>query len=187
MKKVIYSFMLLASVAVFASCDHEFLGDKDPVGGTATEAAAGEWYVMADGIDADGEVIDGYEDFYGGRFKVLSFNTAENVSNKMYIQEDAELTYFNNSGYGFQVEVDLDPNTLTFSSTDAPNIWGSSNITIKNGKISKGTGVQNNGSKCDEISFEVYFDVTDEYYCAYYGHAGYKIYGVRYSGLTEND
>ncbi len=187
MKKILYTVMLFAGVALLSSCDNEFLGDKDAVGGTETEATAGEWYVWADGIDANGEVIDGYEDFYGGRFMVYTFNTAENKSSKMFIQ-DSDLSAFLIGGkayYGFQVECTV--NGLTFSTEVSEDVWYGNAITIKNGIIIENGGHQNNGSVADSISFEVYYPDGNEYYTSAYGHAGYRIYGVRYSGLEEND
>lgn len=188
MKKFIYSLMLLVSTAMLSSCDNEFLGPKDEAGGTTMEAMAGEWYVWADGIDADGNVIDGFEDFYEGRFMMQTFNTAENVPNKMFIMEEELTTYvIGGKAYsGLQIEVDVDLTNQTFQATDAENLFMGDQITVKNGKITYGTGKQNNGSAADEISFEIYYDGT-EYYTAAYGHAGYRIHGVRYSGLAEND
>ena len=59
------------------------------------------------------------------------------------------------------------------------------NVTITGGKIVKDGGVQNNGSKADYIEFYVNF--SDDDYPANYGYAKYHVYGVRYSGLAEND
>ena len=50
MKKAIYLLMLVVSM-VFTSCE------KDEIGGTATEALAGEWYVRLDCVDANGNVV----------------------------------------------------------------------------------------------------------------------------------
>lgn len=177
MKKYLYSVIMIVGGFLATSCDDEFLGKKDEVGGTATEETAGEWYVWADGIDAHGEVIPGYEDFFGERFFVNTFNTAENVSNKMFVQEKDLIR--------FQVECDV--KGLSFDTDSIEDVMNGKAITIKNGIIIKDGGHQNNGSKADSISFEVYYPNADEYYIAAYGHAGYLIRGIRYSGLKEND
>ena len=53
MKKVLYAILALATLTL-ASCE------KDPIGGTATEKMAGQWYVQVQGVDAAGTVL--YED-----------------------------------------------------------------------------------------------------------------------------
>ena len=58
MKKAIYLLMLVVSM-VFTSCE------KDEIGGTATEALAGEWYVRLDCVDASGNVVYTGEEFFG--------------------------------------------------------------------------------------------------------------------------
>lgn len=49
MKKLIYLCMAILCMT-FASCE------KDEVGGTATQALAGEWYVTVDAVDANNNV-----------------------------------------------------------------------------------------------------------------------------------
>ena len=56
MKKVIYLLMMCAGV-LLSSCE------KDEIGGTATEALAGEWTVTVDAVDGSGNVVE--EDFFG--------------------------------------------------------------------------------------------------------------------------
>ena len=51
MKKTIYLLMLCVGV-MFASCE------KDEIGGTATEALAGEWQLTVDLVDDAGNVTD---------------------------------------------------------------------------------------------------------------------------------
>ena len=59
------------------------------------------------------------------------------------------------------------------------------NVTITGGKIIKDGAVTPSGSKADYIEFFVSF--SDDPYPAAYGYSCYKISGVRYSGLVEND
>ena len=53
------------------------------------------------------------------------------------------------------------------------------------GKILKGAGHQNNGSVADSIIFFVSYK-NDPWYPDD-GYAKYKVSGIRYSGLEEND
>lgn len=90
--------------------------------------------------------------------------------------------------WGYRVKVNVDPVNMTFSTstTEPNNLNGDEiNVTITDGKIIKDGGVQNNGSKADYIEFYVNFSNDD--YPANYGYAKYHVYGVRYSGLAEND
>ena len=57
-------------------------------------------------------------------------------------------------------------------------------VTI-DGKILKGAGRQNNGSPADSIIFFVTYK-NDPWYPDD-GYTKYKVSGVRYSGLVEND
>ena len=81
MKKVLY-FAALLLCAGLTSCE------KDEIGGTSTEATAGDWYVSCDAVDENGNVVEGLEDPFGlGRFTVLTYNTAANIPSEMYIED----------------------------------------------------------------------------------------------------
>lgn len=175
MKKVIYFAALLFGLTL-TSCE------KEEMGGTATEATAGQWYVSVDAADENGDVVEGLEDPFGmGRVLMLTYNTAANVPNEMIV-DDIE------NFWNFQVKVNCDQNALTFSNntTENNNLRGDEiNVQITNGKILLGAGRQNNGSVADSIVFYVSF--SDDEYPAAYGYKNYRVSGVRYSGLTEND
>lgn len=173
MKKLIYLLASLLAVFVMSSCE------KEDAGGTATEALAGEWYVTADAVDDNGNVV--YSDLFGlGKFHLLTFNTSSNVSNQMYVSDEGNF-------WGFKVLSNCDLNAMTFSTSGAVQSIGADtcNVTITGGKILPKAGKQNNGSVADSIVFYVTF--SDDPYPAAYGYSKYKISGVRYSGLTEND
>ena len=73
-----------------------------------------------------------------------------------------------------------DVNSLTISAASAQNQRGDEiTVNITNGKILKNGGVQNNGSPADYISIDVEF--SDD------PGTIYRLEGVRYSGLVEND
>ena len=173
MKKVLYFATLLFCMAL-TSCE------KEEVGATATESMAGEWYVTVDAADANGNVVEGLEDPFGlGRIHILTYNTSSNADNVLFVDDLGNF-------WEFKVRTNCDQKNLTFSTNGAvANEAYESNVTITGGKIIKDGGVQNNGSKADYIEFFVSFD--DDPYPDASGYAGYKISGVRYSGLEEND
>ena len=86
MKKVLYLATMLLCMA-FTSCQ------KEEIGGTATESLAGQWYVEANVVNADGSVI---EDPYGlGRFQILTYNTSANNPSEIWIDDSKNFWNFN--------------------------------------------------------------------------------------------
>lgn len=80
MKKTFYILGIL-SICLLASCK------KEEIGGTSTEAMAGEWVIEAyDAVDASGNVK--YEDPYGGAdSRVWTYNTADDNGTEMFISD----------------------------------------------------------------------------------------------------
>ena len=177
MKKLVY-FAALLLTTVFASCE------KEEIGGTATQATAGQWYVTVDPADGNGNLVAGLEDLFGlGRITMLTFNTAENKPNEMIVSDIQNF-------WDFKVKVVTDQQALTFqtNTTENNNLvagYEEINVTITGGKIMPKAGRQNNGSPADSIVFYVSF--SDDPYPAIYGYANYRVSGIRYSGLEEND
>lgn len=167
---------MLLTMTLTTSCE------KEEVGNTATVATAGQWYVTVDAVDESGNVVYEDADLFGlGRVLLLTANTAANSATEMIVDD---LQNF----WGYRVKVTVDPVNMTFATntTENNNLNGDDiNVTITGGKIVKDGGVQNNGSKADYIEFYVNF--SDDQYPAAYGYAKYHVYGVRYSGLAEND
>ena len=143
---------------------------------------AGQWYVTVDAADESGNVVEGFEDLFGlGRHLLVTSNTAANSASEMMIDDLGNF-------WMYRVKVSCDINNLTFAtgSQTVENLNGDPiEVTISNGKIVKDGGVQNNGSKADYIEFYVSF--SDDPYPATYGYKNYKVSGIRYSGLAEND
>jgi len=162
MKKVLYLATLLLCMA-FTACE------KEEIGGTATESLAGQWYVQANVVTASGVEEDPYEI---GRFQINTYNTAANNANEIWIDD-------NKNFWDFKIKASADVNGLTFSATNAANAKYDCTVTVTNGKITKLGGKQNNGSPADYITMDVEF--SDE------PGTIYRLEGVRYSGLTEND
>lgn len=177
MKKVLFFATLLLCMGL-TSCE------KEDIGGTATESMAGEWYVTVDAADANGNVVEGLEDPFGlGKIHVLTYNASDNNPNVLIVDD---LQNF----WGFKAKTNCDQKTLSFSTSTSENNnlvagYEDINVTITGGKIVVGGGKQKNGSVTDTIEFYVTF--SDDGYPAAYGYAKYHVYGVRYSGLKEND
>ena len=170
MKKILF-FAALMLTTVFTSCS------KDEIGGTATENTAGDWYVTVDAVDEAGNLVFSDDELFGlGRINVFTFNTAANVPTEMIVTDWANF-------WDFKVKVSCDQKNLTFqtNTTEDNNLVAG----ITDGKILPKAGRQNNGSPADSIVFYVSF--SDDPYPAAYGYAKYRISGVRYSGLEEND
>lgn len=202
MKKIIYFAAVLFALA---ACS------KDEIGGTAMESMAGQWYCTVDAVDENGNAIDNGEDYWGvGRTLVLTYNVAANNNNQMWVNIMGIGNFaadYNNPGYpdyDFCTKVDCNQAALTFSSVESANvaepvIWShedaDGNVIIDaqvdpmpvsiEGKILKGAGHQNNGSVSDSIIMYVVY--KNDPWFPDDGYAKYKISGIRYSGLVEND
>ena len=173
MKKSIYLLMMGAALSL-ASCD------KEDVGGTATEAMAGEWYVYVTCVDDDGSTVYEDDEFFGlGNFHLLTYNTSSNVADKMWVNDLGNF-------WDFAVKVDCDLNTLTFTSNGyVENNSYDCNVEISDGKIIYDAATTPSGMPADSIEFYVAFD--DDPYPAYYGFAKYKISGYRYTGFDADE
>jgi len=200
MKKLIFFAALLLTTA-FTACE------KEEVGGTATESLAGQWYVTVDAADSIGNVVEGFEDPFGkGRILMLTSNTAANIPSEMLLND---LGGF----WDFNFKISVAPGARTFKADSvyyndemraiaqeiadsvakqAPvPVDGSGNplvaetATVTGGKILPMAGKQNNGSPADSIVF--YISFSDDPYPGTYGYVNYRISGIRYSGLAENN
>ena len=144
---------------------------KDEIGGTATEAMAGQWYVRLNVINADGsETID--PEGFGKRI-IATYNTSDNSATQLWVSDQGKFKVF-------AVKTTCDCNNLTFATTgEANNSLNANNkVIITNGKILRGAGRQYNGSPADSIVFDVKFSNAS---------TNYRITGIRYSGLVENE
>ncbi|MBQ7530632.1 MAG: hypothetical protein IJT12_02880 [Paludibacteraceae bacterium] len=184
MKKILYAILALATLTL-ASCE------KDPIGGTATEKMAGQWYVQVQGVDAAGTVLYEDEDLYGiGNFWLLTYNTAANTADSMWISD------VDGAFWEFQVKVACNQSAGTFSAAAGEDILNGATAVITNGKILYGAAKTPSGMPADSIVFEVLFD--DDPYAApneealganfkfaLYDHL--RVSGYRYTGLANDD
>ena len=192
MKKVLYSAALLL-LATLTSCE------KEDIENTATVNMAGQWYVQVDAVDDAGNPIEYGEDYFGfGRVVIVTCNTAANSTSEMLIDDlggfDVAAGYGNGNypSYSLKSKINVDLGALTFSSNNATNLSDKNKfdsdlypITIEGGKILPGAGRQNNGSVADSIVF--YVKYAGDPWFPDDGYAKYKVSGIRYSGLVEND
>ena len=181
MKKIVYLF---AAVLLFASCA------KEEIGGTATEALAGQWYVHVDAVDESGELVYSDDELFGiGNFMLLTYNTAANTADELFV-DDLE------SFWNFKVKVGCSTSDKTFGNSDyVDNFKYESGVKLFDGKILKGAATTPSGMPADSIVFFVEFDddlteVDDdvfEYTPDVYGFAKYRVSGFRYTGFTSDD
>lgn len=172
MKKLVYAFVALATLTL-ASCE------KEPIGGTETEQVAGQWYVECVGLDTDGSVLYEDADLFGlGKFWVITFNTASNTADSMYIQ-DVFAAFWD-----FKIKVAVNQSAGTFGITGGENLQYPCTADITNGKILYGAGKTPSGQPADSIVFDILFD-DDDYAGVYYDRL--RITGIRYTGLAADD
>ena len=140
MKRTIIK-MFLASIFVVAlgSCVKE---SDDDAGGTATQAMSGEWWIQ---IGIDNELL--VQDY----FKILTYNTSENVGTKMWIDDLEEL-------WPFKIKMDVNPADKTFSANASESVYSDITVTLQNGKIIPGASVApNSKAVTDSIYVEAEF------------------------------
>lgn len=166
MKKAIYVLMLCVG-AVFSSCE------KDEIGGTATEALAGEWQLTVDLVDDAGNVL--MTDPYGmGVILGITYNTTDNVPDKMYV---SDLGNF----WDYKVVVNCDCNALTFSSDgDVQNESYDCMVNIEGGKMLPGAATTPSGMPADSLVYYVSFSDDEP-------GTRYKVSGYRRTGFAADE
>ncbi|MCH5240614.1 MAG: hypothetical protein J1F38_10355 [Muribaculaceae bacterium] len=174
MTKNILKYLSVAIIAVAASSCA-----KEEIGGTAVQDMCGEWYILVDGVDADGNVV--YEDPLDlGYTSAYTYNTNANLSTEMYLEDYA---------WEFFIKVDVDYPNRTFSVKDAVMYYDEDEngdvfpvlVNILNGKVVKDGALSAAGYVTDGISYLI--QAEDDPYAA----AGYWdylwVHGYRRTGL----
>lgn len=161
--KVLAMSLLLAG---FSSCA------KEEIGGTAVQDMCGEWYVMVDAVDSNGNVVIP-DPFDMGYFPLFTYNTNKNLPTEMYVDDDGNF-------WEFKVIVNVDYAQKTFNVTNAANDYYDMNMDVLNGKIVKDGAKSPAGYTADAISFMVAFD-DDDYIGEVYDYLW--IHGYRRTGL----
>lgn len=146
MKKLTLYTLLLCVALVWTGCQE----DPEP-GGTATQDVAGEWWVNYYVDGGSGNLTN----VGGGYSKVMTFNTAANTASNIWVSDVGNF-------WDFQVKVDYNANSKTFSASEAQNVSYDSKVTVEEGKFLLGKGTSTSGVKTDSIYFVVSFsDETD--------------------------
>lgn len=173
MKKILVLLCITAGF-VLASCE------KEEIGGTSTQALAGEWYVTADAVDEDGNVVYSGEELFGlGKFHVNTYNTAANVPNEIWVDDLGNF-------WEFKVKASADVNNCTFCTPDSvANAYYDCKVLIEGGKILPDAATTPHGTAADSIVFYVSFN--DDTCPENFGFAKYRISGYRYTGLASDD
>lgn len=149
MIKLFKNKFFVPAIAVVALALGACEKDVPEVGGTGTEKMAGEWYVhykTAGGVD-----------LLGGYVKILTYNTAENKADSMWIDNV-------NDTLPFKAKAQVDVNALTFVSSGSLNEEDGGTVSFANGKILAKAGKSIGGNTVDSIYMEVKFAGNPETY-----------------------
>ena len=128
----------MASI-LFVACRKE---QNDDAGGTNTAAMAGEWWVQ---IKVNNALVA--PDY----FKVFTYNTAENIGTKMWIDDQENI-------WPFKLQMDVDPAAKSFSAPNATSEYTNITVKLANGKmLDKVTKGPVSNAVTDSIYFEAEF------------------------------
>ena len=178
--------MKKALIIVFALAFACFACQKNPVENTATVDLAGQWYVIYNCLDENGEPIEGFEDFNEGYSMALTFSTASNTKDSIWVSDSKDMNLL-----GYQVKVPCNLQTLTFGSENVEtNVYGpgkyiGDKAIVRNGKIMKGAATTPSGMPADSIYFEL--KLIDDAIAAAYGYDSYQVCGFRYTGFAADE
>ena len=144
--------------------------------------------------------IGNFAEAYAGYWKNYGFFPTYTIKTKVTIDQNAltfRSTDSENLGEGYEwwrTDVKLDEKGDTIWSEEDPTKPETIDVMFHeekampvtiDGKILKGAGRQNNGSPADSIIFFVTY--KDDPWFPDDGYTKYKVSGIRYSGLVEND
>ncbi|GHT68595.1 hypothetical protein FACS189452_08540 [Bacteroidia bacterium] len=166
MKKIL--LYALAAGVLFSACE------KDEIGGTATQAIAGEWVVTVDVIQND--IL--YEDGYGiGHFAMYTYNTAANLPTEMWLEDGAHF-------WDYKTKVAVADFTFSTSDFVDNQVSGYEDMKLKitEGKILLGAATTPSGYPADSIYYKVQFDDDGEN-----GDLIHIVHGYRHTGLANDD
>lgn len=212
MKKIIYFAAVLFALA---ACSKDEIGGTamESMAGQwycTIDAVDDNGNIITQTLDGSPNDGTNYFGLETGKTLVLTYNVAANTPDQMWVNImgvgnfAADYNYPGYPDYNFITKVNCDQSALTFSSVESlniadPVIWShedeDGNVVIDaqvdpmpvsiEGKILKGAGHQNNGSVSDSIIMYVVY--KNDPWFPDDGYAKYKISGIRYSGLVEND
>ena len=116
-----YNFLKSISVlTIVATCFVACVKERDnDAGGTVTENLAGEWWVQIKQNNV--AVVPNW-------FKILTYNTADNVATKMWLDDFEHI-------WPFKFKIDVDPVAKTFTAANATSTYTNITVKLANGKI----------------------------------------------------
>ena len=141
------------------SCD---LGNDPDIGGTATQAVAGEWFTT---FNVSGDTGGDY-------YLITTSNTAANSTNEFLIFDDANT-------WDYKVKSPLNLDAKTFGGTGLQNLAYDITVNIANGKILPGAATSSGGNVTDSIYFQIEF--SDD------PGTLYDVAGYRRTGFLEDE
>jgi hypothetical protein len=139
--------------------------EKDTsAGGTATQALAGEFWVL---LKQNNTPLSSHY------YKIITYNTAENTATTMWIDDEEKL-------WPFKIKMDVDVTGKTFSAANAKSTYSNITVKLNNGKLlEKVTKGPVSKAVTDSIYFEAEFsDDPGEIY---------QISGYRRTRWAEDD
>lgn len=152
---ILFAFVTLGLM----SCD---LGDDPVVGGTATQAMAGEWWVT---FSIGGTDLTGYT-------LTTTSNTAANSTSEFLVTDNA-------NAWDYKVKCPINLDAKTFSGTSLANLSYDITVNITDGKILPGAATTTGGNVTDSIYFKVEFSDDP-------GNL-YEVAGYRRTGFLEDE
>ena len=155
--KLLFSTLILVG---FSSCNEDTYEDYNQTIDTRPALAmSGEWFID---LSIDGNVI------------------AEHVRHKTYDSNDGKLFIDDDqNGYYIKGKMNYDLNSLTFNTTEEPNLIDSGTFNVTEGKIIKNGAVTEAGNVVDSIYFKATFSYDPETVVTFSGH--------RRSGFLEDE
>lgn len=154
---ILFAFLSIGMM----SCD---LGNDPDVGGTTTQAVAGEWFTT---------FTIGGEDVYGLGYQLITTsNTAANTAGEFLITDDGHT-------WDYKVKSPLNLDAKTFGGTGLTNLAYDITVNIANGKILPGAATSSGGNVTDSIYFEAEF--SDD------PGTIYQVAGYRRTGFLEDE
>jgi hypothetical protein len=190
MKNILTKFIALALFSIpLVSC--EMLDGLDEpkdakIEKTATYPMNGEWWVTYRLDDGTGNLVDagivwGIGEI--GHLKALTYNTVENVSNRIWISDVDALSYDASGNFwSYRVVANLDLSSKSFDVDTAANAAYDSHgvpyeiqVTVRNGKVILGAGRSRTDVVTDSIYYELEFsdDPGNIYYVAGHRRTGF--------------
>jgi hypothetical protein len=168
MKRHYNLILMILTVLVLGSCEQ----DEPEVKTTKAYPMTGEWWVQVYADDGAGNL----EDASGGYIALLTFNTASDGTDSLWITDVGNF-------WDFQVKAGMNYSGRSFATDEAVNFnYDDSFVKITNGKIIEGGGLSTSKVKTDSIYFEAAFSDDSEPYAT-----KYVFRGVRRTGFLEDE